>query len=85
MESVCCSLSLSRDSADKVGDTVALTEPSPDLLGVWLCSDKTLLLTESELSGLCEILVSTSLREFSVDSTETCPVMLAFVFSPVVS
>ena len=85
MVSVCCSLSLSRDSADKVGDTVALTVPCPDLLGVWLCSDKTRLLTESVLSGLCGILVSTSLREFSVDSTETCPLMLAFVFSPVVS
>ena len=50
MVSVCSSLSLSSDSADKVSDTVATTEPAWDLLGVWLCSDKTRLLTESALS-----------------------------------
>ena len=86
MESlVTSSLSLSRDSADKVGDTVARTEPDWDLLGVWLCSERTRLLTESALSELCGILVSTSPPELEVDSTETCPVMLAFVFSPAVS
>ena len=79
------SLSLSRDSADRVGDTVARTEPDWDLLGVWLCSERTLRLTESVWSELCGMLVSTSPPELEVDSTETCPVMLVFVFSPAVS
>ena len=63
MESDWSSLSLSREAADKVGDSLAVTESCPDLLGVWLCSDNTSLLTESVVSALWGILVSTSLPE----------------------